>query len=501
VAAADAASCFPSYVLRAKSPRHDESISPDAADRESTASVGPIVIVVPVESAAQVAAGLERELKEFCVVATPTTEADPIQTAYSALATRTASTISQEIKDTIANAHLDFPTKLAQFITSSSAIFLNATHEEEREAQTRNVSRFKVSRATLLSDSIDAIATMTPTQARAAIRVDFAEEQGIDAGGVYREWFLLVNEKIVAPEAGVFVCVDPKDQAFYLNPLSREILGENHLAHFLAAGRLLGRALLEGNVTGFHIALPLLKIILGLPVGVSDLEYFDPEVYKNLTWLLENDGVESLGLNFTVTERLPDGSVRVVELIPGGDQIDVMDANKREYVDHKLQYLLFDSVHAQLFAFLKGLYEVVPVELLMVFDAEELDYVLSGSDEIDVDDWERNAVTSKSLVDHPALANFWTSIRALSIEDRRRMLQFATGATRVPPGGFSALTSYDGRLCRFTLKGVDPLRTRGYIRSHACFNRLDLPMHLDQREMRFALAAVLSSRSFGFTTA
>ncbi|KAJ0407645.1 hypothetical protein P43SY_010186 [Pythium insidiosum] len=66
------------------------------------------------------------------------------------------------------------------------------------------------------------------------------------------------------------------------SPHSCFILGDNHLGHFFATGRFLGRALLEGNVTGFHLALPLLKIILGQPVSLSDLEFFDPETYRNL---------------------------------------------------------------------------------------------------------------------------------------------------------------------------------------------------------------------------
>ncbi|KAJ0398251.1 hypothetical protein ATCC90586_002123 [Pythium insidiosum] len=111
------------------------------------------------------------------------------------------------------------------------------------------------------------------------------------------------------------------------SPHSCFILGDNHLAHFFATGRFLGRALLEGNVTGFHLALPLLKIILGQPVSLSDLEFFDPETYRNLVWLLEHDSVDALGLDFIVWEQLTtaDGSTQtvVVDLIPNGRDVEV----------------------------------------------------------------------------------------------------------------------------------------------------------------------------------
>jgi hypothetical protein len=331
------------------------------------------------------------------------------------------------------------------------------------------------------------------------VRVEFAGEQGVDAGGISREWLVLLNERILAPEAGVFTCVDPQHQVYYLNPHSREILGDDHLAYFLAVGRLIGRALLEGNVTGLHLALPLLKIILGVPVGFPDLEYYDPELFSNLQWLLETDDAESLGLDFTVVEKLPDATIRVVELLPDGHALDVTNGNKRDFVDRKLQYLLFTRVQPQLFAFLKGLYDVVPPTLLALLDAEELDHLVAGSDDINVDDWERSSQSSGNLLLHPALPNFWRVVRELTLEERRRLLQFSTGATRVPPGGFSALTSYDGRQCAFTLHGVAVWRSRGYLRSHACFNRLDLPLHFDLATMRRAVAAAIAVDSFGFT--
>lgn len=484
-------------VLANELPSTDDVSTDTLVDDEITVVVADTLNI----TSAQVALALAQELTACPLTLIDAHDADPTQPAFSrGSATSNGSSVAQEIKDTVVSSGLDFPTKLAEFITSACAIFLDASTQQESQSQT--VSRFNVNRQSLWTDSVDVLATMTQTQVRAAIRVDFMGEQGIDAGGVYREWFLLVNERMVHPDAGIFVCADYQDQSLFLNRHSKEVLGEHHLAHFFVAGRLIGRALLEGNATGFHLSLPLLKLILGLPVGFQDLEYFDPDAFKSLRWLLNNDGVDTLGLDFTVTEISPsDGSARVVELVPGGSQRDVTDANKLEFIERKVRYLLFEGVSSQLFAFLKGLYQVVPVELLMLFDAEELDYVLSGSDGIDVDDWERNTITAKNLVDHPALASFWSCTRALTNEQRQRLLQFATGATRVPPGGFSALTSYDGRQCRFTLRGIDPMRTRGYIHSHACFNRLDLPLHLDPRDMKKAMSAVLSSRSYGFTTA
>ncbi|GLE06290.1 hypothetical protein PINS_up015537 [Pythium insidiosum] len=400
----------------------------------------------------------------------------------------------EDIKALVQHAHLDFPTKMAEFVTRTATLQVPSEHA---------FLKLRVRREDLLGESIEALAATPERFSRSTIRMIFIGEQGVDAGGVYREWFDLFSRQIARGRSGVFRCVDRVDRVFYLNPHSRHILGDNHLAHFFATGRFLGRALLEGNVTGFHLALPLLKIILGQPVSLSDLEFFDPEMYRNLTWLLNNDGADALGLDFSVCEQLvvADGSTQtmVVDLIPNGRDVEVTDANKALFVDRKFRYMVFESVSSQLYALLKGVYEVVPPEMLMLFDAEELDYVLSGSDEIDVDDWKRNSKWTIDLIDHPVLEWFWELVREMPNEYRRRLLVFSTGSSRVPLAGFSSLTSHDGRLCPFTLKGIDESES-DYIRSHACFNRLDLPRYNSKHKLQTVLYGVLSTELYGFTT-
>lgn len=173
----------------------------------------------------------------------------------------------------------------------------------------------------------------------------------------------------------------------FLEERSEQVLGEDHLLYFFATGRLVGHALLDGHALGFHLCLPLLKIILGQPVTLSDLEFFDPEVFQSLRWILEND-VGCLALEFSVLRQRDDSNksaFKIVDIIPNGRHCAVTEDNKQQFVMRKLQYLLFDSVADQLHMFLRGIYEVVPQDLLLLLDAEEFDNLLCGSDEIDVD--------------------------------------------------------------------------------------------------------------------
>ncbi|KAL3668308.1 hypothetical protein V7S43_006401 [Phytophthora oleae] len=394
-------------------------------------------------------------------------------------------------KETVSLAASDFPSKYAHFVVSTASLIVPAEVE---------FLKLSVHRDYMMEESIDHMYCIQPKNLRSFMRINFLDESGVDAGGVHREWFMLVNEMLASPTLRLFKCTNKADQSFFFNPQSRAEVGEDHLAYYFATGRLIGRALLEGGIWGFHLALPLLKVILGVPVTFADMEYLDPETYRNLRWLMDNDGVDDLGLDFSITEQVNESEKVVVDLIPNGRNVAVTDANKREYLSRRFRYVLFESVADQMYAFLKGLYEVVPRDMLLTFDPEEFDYLLCGSPEIDVTDWEAHTIMSPNLEGASVTRWFWEIVRQMPNEYRRRLLLFATGSACVPLSGFDGLTSYDGRLCPFNLKGVSYKMTQ-YISSHACFNRLDLPLYHSKKELKTMLYATLDTDLTGFTTA
>lgn len=398
--------------------------------------------------------------------------------------------LASKTSDALQMGEKEFPTKYSHFVVCAASLLVPPEVE---------VLKVSVHRDYILEDSINHLSCVDVKHLRTLMRINFIKESGVDAGGVHREWFMLLSEMLVNPDVGLFKCMNEEDQTYYLNPTSETDNGPDHLAYFYAAGRLIGRALLEGDVLGFHLSTPLLKIILGVPVSFDDLESVDPVSFKSMVWLLQNDDVESLGLNFTVTESVgTEGNFRTVDLITNGADVAVTDANKHQYLERRLQYLLYESVSSQLFCFLKGIYEVVPQRLLTLFDPEEFDFVMCGSQDIDVADWQRNSKCSSNLTDSRVYRWFWEIVRDMPNEYRRRLLQFATGRSRVPLAGFKGLTSYDGRICLFTLKGVAYHKSQ-YIRSHACFNRLDLPMYPTREEMKKMIDGILSTDVHGFT--
>ncbi|KAI9993948.1 hypothetical protein PInf_016470 [Phytophthora infestans] len=414
-----------------------------------------------------------------------TSENEPV------LASTLADAGPERRKEAVFMAASDFPSKYAHFVVSTASLIVPAEVE---------FLKLSVHRDYMMEESMDHMYCIQPKNLRSFMRINFLDESGVDAGGVHREWFMLVNELLASPTLRLFTCTNKADQSFYFNPQSSAEVGEDHLAYYFATGRLIGRALLEGGIWGFHLALPLLKVILGLPVTFADMEFLDPETYRSLRWLMDNDGVDDLGLDFSITEQINESEKIVVDLISNGRNVAVTDSNKREYLDRRFRYVLFESVADQMHAFLKGLYEVIPREMLLIFDPEEFDYLLCGSPEIDVTDWEAHTAMSPNLEGANVTRWFWEIVRQMPNEYRRRLLLFATGSACVPLSGFRGLTSYDGRLCPFNLKGVSYKMTQ-YISSHACFNRLDLPLYNGKKELKTMLYATLETDLTGFTTA
>ncbi|KAF0689329.1 hypothetical protein As57867_019150, partial [Aphanomyces stellatus] len=227
-----------------------------------------------------------------------------------------------------------------------------------------NYTKMKVSRDQLFTESTMLLTTIPHDKLCAMTKITLLGESGIDAGGVTREWYTLFSTAILGPERGLFI-INKTDQSLFINPNSATHHGPNHLQVYHAIGRLLGKAIVDGQVLPFQFSVPLFKALLGYPVSIEDIRYLDPVVYSSLVFVRDcTSDVAELALTFSATL---DASTEV-DLVPNGRAIEVTCANKAEYIERMVQYLLFDRVAPQLEKMVQGLYDVLPQELLMPFD-------------------------------------------------------------------------------------------------------------------------------------
>jgi E3 ubiquitin ligase SMURF1/2/E3 ubiquitin-protein ligase NEDD4 len=365
--------------------------------------------------------------------------------------------------------------------------------------------RMEIRREYLLLDTLVLVAGLNTRDMHKWWRMQFANEPGIDAGGLEREWFSLVSESLFDPTLGLFTSAS-MGGAYHINPTSAESKKE-HLRYYKVAGRMFGKAVMEQQTVNAPLSLPLRKMLLNIPITFSDLEFCDPALYRSLLYLQRcpPDEVEMLCLDFTVAYPIvgaPSESggtrMKTMELKPGGTDIAVTSENREEYLALMLSNRMLTSIQSQVEWLLRGFYEVVPPDLLSVFDYQELDLLLCGIPEISVEDWRRHTeYLGIYHENHRNIKWFWNFVDGCDAEERARLLQFITGASRLPPQGFKALISNDGNHRRFNIQSISR-RESIYPRSHTCFNKLDLPLYSSQQELNAFVSCVLVESS-GFT--
>lgn len=320
-------------------------------------------------------------------------------------------------------------------------------------------------------------------------------------GGLEREWFHIVTKELLSPTLGLFTSSagDGIGGTYHINPLAK-LCTPNHLQYFHFCGRFFAKAILQHHSIPATLSLPLRKQILYLPITFSDLEFVDVELYKNLVWLRDNLNVESLSLDFTVTYTYLDKSI-TEDLKTNGAHIAVTDDNKAEYLDLRLRHRMLESIKPMLQEFLRGYYEVLPSDLLSVFDYQELELLMCGVPELDLDDWKRHTDYQGDYArlgpKHKVIKWFWKFVESMTVEERVRLLQFTTGCSRLPAQGFKALMSNDGNYRRFNIASISK-EVSIYPRAHTCFNKLDLPVYKSPAELEAYVSVVANMEVSGF---
>jgi E3 ubiquitin-protein ligase HUWE1 len=183
------------------------------------------------------------------------------------------------------------------------------------------------------------------------LNIRFHGEEGVDAGGVTREWFQVLARQMFDPNYALFTPVSSDRTTFHPNKLSA--INEEHHSFFKFIGRIIGKALYEGRVLDCYFSRAVYKRILGKPVSVKDMESFDPDYYKSLVWMLENDITDIITETFSVEDD-EFGVTRVVDLCENGQNIPVTEENKQDYVRLVVEHKLLASVKDQMENFLEG---------------------------------------------------------------------------------------------------------------------------------------------------
>ncbi|KAF8626062.1 hypothetical protein AX15_005098 [Amanita polypyramis BW_CC] len=352
--------------------------------------------------------------------------------------------------------------------------------------------QIKVRRNHIFEDSYAEIMRQTPSDLKKRLMIKFDGEDGLDYGGLSREFFFLLSHEMFNPFYCLFEYSAHDNYTLQINPASG--VNPEHLNYFKFIGRCLGLGIFHRRFLDAYFIVSFYKMILKKKITLADLESVDAELHRGLTWMLENDITDVIDETFTTTEERF-GEMVTIDLKSGGEGIPVTEENKKEYVDLVVEYRIRTRVKEQFDVFMSGFSELIPLDLITVFDERELELLIGGMSEIDVDDWTKYTDYRGYEVNDDVIQWFWKCVRSWPPERKSRLLQFATGTSRIPVNGFKDLQGSDGPR-RFTIeKSGDPSQLP---KSHTCFNRIDLPPYKDYASLEQKLTlAVEETIGFG----
>ncbi|KAI4089725.1 MAG: hypothetical protein LQ344_005186 [Seirophora lacunosa] len=402
--------------------------------------------------------------------------------------------------------------------------------------------RAKVHRESIFDDAFDQFYKLNEGL-KEPIQITFVDkfgtvEEGIDGGGVTKEFLTSVTNEAFNSMHGLDMFVENDQHLLYPNPTAvderKELLRQagvpdnspDHrgfvrdlLQRFEFMGRIIGKCLYEGILVDIHFA-PFFLLKWSLTGGhssaaresayranLNDLRDLDEALYQGLLQLknYKPDDMDSLALTFEITDTLFPADrpssyhpaqapiPRTIELRPNGSNIPVTSSNRLVYISYLARHRLSVQPFAQTSAFLKGLSQIISPAWLSMFNQHELQTLVSGSAAaIDLADLRAHTAYGGLYVvgddgqEHPTIRLFWQTVRAFSDRDKMQLLRFVTATPRAPLLGFAHLNP------RFSVRdgGSDQSRLPT---TSTCVNLLKLPVYKDQEVLRERLLYSINS--------
>jgi E3 ubiquitin-protein ligase HUWE1 len=268
--------------------------------------------------------------------------------------------------------------KILEFDNKRNYFTQQLRRRPNREAP--SALQVNVRREHVFEDSFSRFQRWTPEQIKyGKLNIRFFNEEGVDAGGVSREWFSYVPRQITAnrairtdsrtslrvsilssvlaksifnPDFALFEPASSGALTYQFNRLSS--INPDHLAFFKFVGVVLAKAVQDGRLLDAHFIRSVYRQLLGVKnMGLQDLETVDPSYHTSLKWMAENSIEDILELSFSV-ETDAFGVQQVHDLIPDGRNVAVTDENKMDYIQKIVNFRLADSIADQSKAFIEG---------------------------------------------------------------------------------------------------------------------------------------------------
>ena len=314
-------------------------------------------------------------------------------------------------------------------------------------------------------------------------RVTFEGEGGTDAGGLFRDSVSHICTELQSSAIPLFIpCpnsrtkIGDNQDKWIPNPAATSSI---HLSMYAFVGKLMGIAIRGGHMLNLDFPTLLFRPLVGQPVTRADLQAVDALSFDVLDKIgaMPEAEADSFTDTFALTFTTMASDGREVELVAGGRERTVTWHSRLEYTALVEQYRL-GELAVQCAAIRKGLGTIVPVQLLPLFTAVELECMICGKREISVDYLRANTRYRPPVTSHDRhVQMMWEVLSGFSHEERQLFVRFVWGQSRLPynPADFTQ---------KFEVWPHPRDDDRVLPVSHTCFFSLELPRYSSVEVMR-----------------
>lgn len=328
----------------------------------------------------------------------------------------------------------------------------------------------RINRENILQDSINEL--KKSHEKVHSIRVEYIHENGVDMGGLTRDWFTNVSQSII--ESNIFKPVpNGTSFEFNMNNFNRNIIE--------FAGKLFGLAFVNRICIPLKLTSSIWKFLFNEKITLDDMNDYDSEICESLKWISENDP-EPMMMTFVNSENQP--------LCQNGSNIMLNNENKERYIELIIFDILINKSLDSLRIFKGSFNSIVSSKRMSMFlSSNELKTIINGNDFIDVNDWKNNFSCAGNCLDKASL--FFDIISNWSQEKLAKLLNFITGSPIPPINGFSSYSMNGGKIqIKFNNESNSlPI-------SHTCFNTIVLPNCADKEILENKLLMAIECERF-----
>jgi hypothetical protein len=170
------------------------------------------------------------------------------------------------------------------------------------------------------------------------LKIIFSGEQAFDAGGLIREWFMVLLEELESKEMKLFERADSDE--FSLLPHHLLELNDLNKNYFRFIGELITKGLIDGVPINLCFNKIIYKMLVDEPITGADMKFIDRQLYNSLMNLLNLnfENIGKCGLYYVYEYFDESGNLITHELIPNGSTIPVIDIH--DYLDKRINFFI-----------------------------------------------------------------------------------------------------------------------------------------------------------------